>query len=202
MDNDTVFYVLGGVLVAAALITSFLGLRFERFPGSRPLQLAGIALFVVLVGAATTFAWRNGEDEQATRQAEQASGELPTPAETAAAMASGQVEGTGEGQQPTTTTGGETTTTAAAADGQKLFDSQGCSGCHTLTAAGASGTTGPDLDTVLKGKSAAFIETSIVDPNAEVEKGYPPDVMPQTFEQSLSPEELDALVQYLLKSTQ
>jgi cytochrome c6 len=33
-------------------------------------------------------------------------------------------------------------------DGAKVFASAGCDGCHTLKAAGASGTTGPDLDSL------------------------------------------------------
>lgn len=33
-----------------------------------------------------------------------------------------------------------------AADGESIFASAGCAGCHTLAAAGASGTVGPNLD--------------------------------------------------------
>ncbi len=40
--------------------------------------------------------------------------------------------------------GGTTTTTAP--DGKAVFASAGCSGCHTLKAAGASGNVGPNLD--------------------------------------------------------
>ena len=32
------------------------------------------------------------------------------------------------------------------AQGAVLFDSQGCGGCHTLSAAGSTGTVGPNLD--------------------------------------------------------
>ena len=35
---------------------------------------------------------------------------------------------------------------AAIADGKKVFASAGCSGCHTLKAAGSSGNVGPNLD--------------------------------------------------------
>jgi mono/diheme cytochrome c family protein len=204
--NDTVFYVVGLCLVALALITSFIGLRFDKFPGSRGVQLLGILVFVVMVGVTTTFAWRNGEDEQATRNAEQASGELPTPAEVDAAKASGESVGQEEqqagGTTSTSSAGTSTTsTTTASADGAQLFTDQGCSGCHTLKAAGSTGTTGPDLDTVLKGKPASFIKTSIVDPNAEIAKGYPSDVMPQNFGTTLSGDEINALVQYLVEST-
>jgi len=73
-----------------------------------------------------------------------------------------------------------------------------CGICHALAAAGTTATTGPDLDQALAGKDAAFIEHSIVDPNAEIAQGYPPDVMPQDFQTTLSPQDLKGLVNYLL----
>jgi cytochrome c oxidase subunit II len=88
---------------------------------------------------------------------------------------------------------------AAAPSGEELFTSSGCAGCHTLAAAGATAKVGPDLGK-LKDSSEGFIRKSIVDPNAQIEKGYKPDVMPQNFGQQLSKEELDALVKYLLES--
>jgi mono/diheme cytochrome c family protein len=39
-------------------------------------------------------------------------------------------------------------TTAAAPDGKQIFTTAGCAGCHTLKAAGATGTVGPNLDVV------------------------------------------------------
>ena len=42
-------------------------------------------------------------------------------------------------------------------------------------------TVGPNLDEVLPGQTAAMIEESIVDPNAEIAKGYPANVMPPNF---------------------
>jgi mono/diheme cytochrome c family protein len=58
------------------------------------------------------------------------------------------------GQSTSSTTGAAQTTTApsgggnqaAIADGKQVFASAGCAGCHTLKAAGATGTTGPNLD--------------------------------------------------------
>ena len=73
----------------------------------------------------------------------------------------------------------------------------GCAACHKLADAGGTGTTGPDLDTTLKGKDAASIRTSIVDPNAVIAKGYSAGLMPQTFGQTLSQQQLDGLVAYL-----
>ena len=45
-----------------------------------------------------------------------------------------------------------------------------------------------------------FIRTSIVDPNADITKGYKPNIMPQDFKDKLSKDELDALVKYLLEA--
>ena len=70
-------------------------------------------------------------------------------------------------------------------------------GCHTFAAAGTTGTTGPDLDEVLAGKDAAFVEQSIVQPNAEIAEGYSAGVMPQTYGEQLSPKQVDDLVAFL-----
>ena len=37
---------------------------------------------------------------------------------------------------------------AQARTGKQIFTAEGCGGCHTLAAAGASGSSGPDLDEV------------------------------------------------------
>lgn len=86
--------------------------------------------------------------------------------------------------------------------GAQVFANNGCGGCHTLAAAESGGVTGPNLDEALPGQSAKMVEESIVDPNAEIVKGYPANVMPANFSQALSPKELEDLVQYLLKETQ
>jgi mono/diheme cytochrome c family protein len=89
----------------------------------------------------------------------------------------------------------------AGGPGAQVFANNGCGGCHTLAAAGSGGVTGPNLDEVLPGQSEAMIHESVVDPNKVIAKGYPPNVMPQNFEQLLSEEELEALVKYLSEST-
>jgi cytochrome c oxidase subunit 2 len=89
-----------------------------------------------------------------------------------------------------------------AAEGKQIFDTQGCSGCHTLKAAGATQTIGPDLDAVLADKDPDFIRTSIVDPDAELAPGFNQGIMPDNFGDALSPEELDTLVKFLSQSTQ
>ena len=195
MSNETLFFILGPLLVVAALVVAALGLRVERFPASKGLLVGATLVFASLVVATGAFAWLNAEDEQEHREAELAHAAEENVAageETEAAEEVGS-----EVAEETTTT----TTTTPAVDGAEVFESAGCSDCHTLAAAGSTATTGPDLDGALEGKDTAFIEESIVDPNAEIAKGYPPDVMPQTFGDQLSPEELEALVTYLSEST-
>jgi mono/diheme cytochrome c family protein len=85
--------------------------------------------------------------------------------------------------------------------GAQVFANNGCGGCHTLAEAKTGGVTGPNLDEVLPGQTAAMVHESIVDPNSVLAKGYPANVMPGNFEQSLSPKELEDLVEYLLEST-
>jgi cytochrome c oxidase subunit 2 len=94
------------------------------------------------------------------------------------------------------------TTAGGAVDGKKLFtDGNGaasaCSACHTLADAGSSATTGPDLGKVLAGKDAAFIEKSITAPDSEIAAGFQAGIMPKNYGDTLSPEELKALVKYL-----
>jgi cytochrome c oxidase subunit 2 len=54
---------------------------------------------------------------------------------------------------------------------------------------------------VLKGKNMAFIRQSIVTPDAQIAKGFPKGVMPPNFGQTLTKQQLDALVTYLFDVT-
>jgi mono/diheme cytochrome c family protein len=85
--------------------------------------------------------------------------------------------------------------------GAQVFANNGCGGCHTFAAAEEGGMVGPNLDEEIPGESAASVKKMIVDPNAEIAKGFPPNVMPQTYEQELTPKEVDDLVQYLLQNS-
>jgi cytochrome c oxidase subunit 2 len=89
-----------------------------------------------------------------------------------------------------------------AQQGEQIFTEQGCSGCHTLAAAGSTGDIGPDLDEVLPQRDADEIEQSIVDPDSELSPGFAQGIMPDTFGDSLDDEQLSALVAYLVESTQ
>ena len=82
------------------------------------------------------------------------------------------------------------------ASGEAIFTDAGCAGCHTFASAGATGKVGPDLE--MLPDDPEFVRTSIVDPDAEITPGYQGGVMPKTFGDQLSAEQLDTLVQYLL----
>jgi cytochrome c oxidase subunit 2 len=88
--------------------------------------------------------------------------------------------------------------------GESVFKEQPCGSCHTLSAAGAKGTVGPDLDKSAEYAQQAgepvedFVRESITDPNAYVEQGFPKGVMPPF---DLPKDKLDALVQYIVQSS-
>lgn len=84
--------------------------------------------------------------------------------------------------------------------GAQVFADNSCDSCHTLAAANAGGTVGPNLDEVLPGMSPAMIHESIVDPNKDIAKGYSPNVMPPNYGQTISPKELDQLVEFLAQN--
>ncbi|MFL5834125.1 MAG: c-type cytochrome [Solirubrobacterales bacterium] len=88
----------------------------------------------------------------------------------------------------------------AGGPGAQVFANNGCAGCHTFAAAEAGGVTGPNLDEELQGEQQANVEEMIVDPNAEIVKGYPPNVMPQNYEQLLSAKEIEDLAKYLIEN--
>lgn len=93
-----------------------------------------------------------------------------------------------------------------AAAGSKVFTSAsaGCSGCHAFAAAGSSGTIGPNLDTHLRPDAEAagkqlepFVYDSIVSPTAYVAQGFPRNVMPRDFAETLTKEQLAELVAFI-----
>lgn len=95
--------------------------------------------------------------------------------------------------------------------GKMIFTGPGgCGSCHTLAAAGTSGTTGPNLDTKLvpdcndprskKIRGASLtqcISTAITNPYAYLPAGYAAGIMPNTFGTKLSPSQIQALVAFL-----
>ena len=78
MDGNF-FFVVGIVLVIAAVGLAFLGIReSDRFPASRALMVGGIVLFAAVVATTMAFAVVKSKDEQDKRNAELAK-EEPQP---------------------------------------------------------------------------------------------------------------------------
>lgn len=104
-------------------------------------------------------------------------------------------EGEGEGGEPAPEEG-------ASSSGAQLFTSTGCGSCHTLSQAGSTGETGPDLnESLAPDDDTQGIEEMIIHPNEEVVEGYSPNVMPQNYSQSLSKTEVQELAEFLVAST-
>ena len=91
-----------------------------------------------------------------------------------------------------------------------MFAKAGCGGCHTLAAAGTTGTVGPNLDERMRADCATpeskavrgvtleqCIRTAIVDPYKYIPSGYTAGVMPANFEQRLGKNGVEALVNFL-----
>lgn len=113
------------------------------------------------------------------------------------------------GTTSATTTAATTTSSGGdIAAGKTAFGANGCSGCHTFTAAGSNGTIGPNLDTAPAQDAqaagmdlASFVKQSITDPNAYIAQGFSkPSQMPSTFS-SLPASTLNALVAFILSGT-
>ena len=81
--------------------------------------------------------------------------------------------------------------------GAGLLILNGCGTCHTLASVPAmKQSVGPDL-TGVGTKGADFIRESILNPSAVLTEGYEDGLMPQDFATSISPADLDAIVNYL-----
>ncbi|MFN8164077.1 MAG: plastocyanin/azurin family copper-binding protein [Solirubrobacterales bacterium] len=99
--------------------------------------------------------------------------------------------------------GGESEQAGAAnSPGAQIFTSASCGTCHTLAAAGSTGEAGPNLNEFLApDDTTEAVEEMIVDPNAELAEGYPSNLMPKNYSQTLSKTEVHQLAEYLVAST-
>jgi cytochrome c oxidase subunit 2 len=122
---------------------------------------------------------------------------------------------TGAGSVAPSSVGSSSSSSTSAAAGKALFiGAGGCSACHTLAAAGATGTVGPNLTQRLgsdcqtadskkiRGATlSACIYTAITKPYAYLPSGYKAGVMPPTFAKTLSSTQIQSLVKFLASVT-
>jgi len=172
--------VMGGLFIAFALLSSFLGPHFNaNFPGRHiRAYLAVCVLFFVAMMSTIIFVAREPATEAAAAGNEAAGG------------------------QPTTTL--PTTPGGNPTAGKAVFDSAGCGACHTFAPAGSKGAVGPDLDklaesaqTANRGSLTQFVHESIVDPDVYIAPGYAKGVMPPNFGSTLKPQQISDLVAFL-----
>ena len=160
---------VGAAFIAFSLISVFvLPGRDPNFPGRMGLRWylpLTVAFFAAMMAAVLVF---GREKKESTAEAAPPAASSTSGSTTATAPAAG---------------GGD------AAAGGAVFKSAGCVACHTLKAAGSTGTVGPNLDE--KKPSEALIRT-------RVENGKPP--MP-SFKNSLSAKQIDDVVAYVYQST-
>jgi sulfur oxidation c-type cytochrome SoxX len=89
--------------------------------------------------------------------------------------------------------------------GLAAFNAAGCVACHTISGISA-GTVGPVLDGIASRAGSAvaglnaedYIRESIVDPNAFMVEGFTAGIMLQTFGESLTEEQIENLITFLL----
>jgi cytochrome c6 len=141
---ETALLVVGAVFITFALIVALVVPRSRpEFPGRHLgiFLVVVVALFAAQISAVLVLAEVGEADEPAH---EEAAPTETTPTETTS------TEPTSTEPTATETTNTDTETTEAVGDavaGKAVFlSSAGCTGCHTLADAGASGSVGPNLD--------------------------------------------------------
>ena len=162
--------VAAGAFIVFAIVVSFLiPRRNPDFPGERLGLFVAVTalLFVATVGAVVVFAKEAEEGPGVEATETQASTTGEAPAEEKPAAPAGDP-----------------------AAGEAVFASAGCGGCHTLGAAGASGTVGPNLD-----------ESKPTAERAETVVRNGSGAMP-AFEGQLDDAEIENVVAYVVQSTQ
>jgi plastocyanin len=127
MDGNF-FFVIGGVLVLAALAVSFVGIRRgDSFPPSRGVLLGVVALFAVIVGTTMAFAIVKSVDEQNKRNDELAKEQPSNSGQTQPVTPGGQPQASSGGnhqpaQQPSSV---EALSVSSPADGSLVFQPDG-----------------------------------------------------------------------------
>lgn len=81
------------------------------------------------------------------------------------------------------------------ATAEETFAQFACAACHVM--AGAGGQLGPDLSAIGATRDRAYLRRAILEPNAEVAAGFPPNLMPGTYGQQMYANELEMLVNHL-----
>jgi mono/diheme cytochrome c family protein len=146
--NQIILAVVAAVLIVFALTVSMVvPRRNPQFPG-RKLGAFFLVSMALVAGMLTTVVVLGGEDaeNEASAAAETGAAEESQPAETGAPAESEPAETGAPAESGGAETGGAAAPAGDPAAGKQVFESAGCTACHTLADAGATGTVGPNLD--------------------------------------------------------
>jgi mono/diheme cytochrome c family protein len=215
--HETLFFICGGILVASAVVVSFIGLKNNDFPGKlMPLIIVWFAVFAVGTG---TFAVLHGKDESKEHDAEYAkaseeitynetegpfiraqeeeaeeseegeagAGEVEESEQVESEVGESEEQEEGEGAEEGAETGEKGAESGGDAEAGATVFSENCSVCHGATGHGGNG--GPDLTTMPKAQEQASAEEQVTDGGG----GMPP------FKGTLSEEEISNVAAYVVE---
>ena len=170
--NEIILGVAALVLVGFSLVVALvIPRRNPNFPGDRVGLFTLVAVLVVAGMLATVEVFGAEEEREDVAHAENPVTE---------------VQDSGE---PDNEGGGGGAATEGGADGETVFAEAGCGNCHTLGAAGASGTIGPNLD------ETNSSEEAVVSQVTNGGNGMP------AFRDQLSDDEIRAVARFVVEST-
>ena len=169
---------VAAAFILFALVSSFVvPRRSPNFPGRGMAVYVTVCVlfFVAMIASVLLLGKEREAGNEPVAQTETQSSSLP-------------------GQTTSTKTATTGTSTAAASSGdavagKAVFESAGCSSCHTLKAAGATGTVGPNLDTLKPPEEK--VRTQVTNGGA---------IMPP-FKGKLSAKQIDDVATFVFTST-
>ncbi len=169
--NEIILGVAALVLVGFSLVVALvIPRRNPNFPGDRVGLFALVAVLLVAGMLATVEVFGGEEEREDVARAENAVTE---------------VQDSGE---PDSESGGGGASPEGSPDGETVFAEAGCGNCHTLAAAGASGTIGPNLD------ETSASEEAVVEQVTNGGNGMP------AFRDQLSEEDIRAVARFVVES--
>lgn len=83
----------------------------------------------------------------------------------------------------------------AIADPQALIEKFTCNACHIID--GEGGDAGPNISKIGAMRDRAYLRRALLDPNADVAKGFQPDTMPPDLGEQMYAAELEVLLNFL-----
>jgi mono/diheme cytochrome c family protein len=193
--SEIALAVMGGIFIAFSIVSAFVfPRRNPDFPGKKwrnAYIVLSVALFLAMMSTVIVF----GKEDESANAAEAAAAnptETTSTGTTSTETTSTETTATESTTTETQTTGGGATGPYANGDptaGKDVFASSGCGACHVLSAAGATGTVGPNLD------EKKPDEALIVDRVVNGKGAMPP------FKGQLSDQQIADVVAFVYQST-